>query len=87
MFYEPGSSEVSSTKFWHVIACFVATIAFIFINFAAPGSAGLEFIWATYLGVIAGSASLAKLISAKYGVVEPSNSTTSSTTTTSVSTS
>ena len=69
LFYDTGGKEVSSTKFWHVVACFVATVSFLFINFAAPGSAGLEFIWLTYLGVIAGSVSVSKLISAKYPAV------------------
>lgn len=68
MFYDPGSKVVSSTKFWNVVACFVATIAFLFINITTPAAASLEFIWLTYLGVIAGSASVSKLISAKFGV-------------------
>ncbi|WEM34296.1 hypothetical protein [Xanthomonas phage X1] len=68
MFYEPGTLTVSSTKFWNVVACFVATIAFLFINITAPAAASLEFIWLAYLGVIAGSASVSKLISARYGV-------------------
>ena len=62
----PGSNIVSSTKFWNVVAYFVATIAFLFINISAPASAALEFIWLTYLGVIAGSASINKLIAARF---------------------
>lgn len=71
MLYEPGTTIVSSTKFWHVVACFVATLAFLFINFAAPGAGSLEFIWLTYLGVIAGSASVSKLIAAKFPGITP----------------
>lgn len=67
MFFEPGCQTVSSTKFWNVVACFVATIAFLFINITAPAAASLEFIWLTYLGVIAGSASVSKLITARFG--------------------
>lgn len=66
MFYETGQTEVSHTKFWNIIACFVATVAFLFVNFTAPGAAGMEFIWLTYLGVIAGSASVSKLIGQKF---------------------
>lgn len=72
MFYDTGSTIVSSTKFWSVIAYFVATIAFLFINIAAPAAASLEFIWLAYLGIIAGSASVNKLISARYGVTDQS---------------
>lgn len=74
MFYETDSTTVSSTKFWNVVACFVATIAFLFINITAPATASLEFIWLVYLGVIAGSASVSKLIEARFGIGEAKRS-------------
>lgn len=67
LFMEDNNSrKVSSTKFWSSIAYFVATIAFLTINFMAPGSAGLEFIWAIYMSTVAGHAALSKFITAKY---------------------
>lgn len=71
MFFEPGSQTVSSSKFWNMVACFVATIAFLFINVTNPAIPGLEFIWLIYMGVIAGTTSVSKLISARYGVADP----------------
>lgn len=62
--------KVSPNKFWSSIAYFVATVAFLGINAAAPGSAGLEFIWLIYLAVVASAQVLTSFIATKYGGTE-----------------
>jgi hypothetical protein len=67
LFYANGTSKVSQTKFWNSIGFFVATICFVYFNFALPSSGAIEAIWLIYLSVVAGAASLSKYISAKFG--------------------
>ena len=68
-----GSNRVSSTKFWSNIAYFVATVAFLAINFVAPGVAAVEWIWTIYLGVVGGSAMVNKLLSLRFKAAEMTN--------------
>lgn len=67
LFYAKGSKKISGSRFWNTIGFFVATVCFVYFNFALPSSGALEAIWLIYLSVVAGAASLSKYISAKYG--------------------
>jgi hypothetical protein len=65
--------------FWNNIAFFIATIAFLVINFSQTiTGSSLEMIWLIYLGSVAGSHSMNKFLALKYKDVTPGVVTTTS---------
>lgn len=66
LFTSESTGQISSTKFWTNISYFVATVAFLTVNIFAPGAASLEMIWLIYLGVVASSASVSKLLALRF---------------------
>lgn len=67
LFLSAGTGRVSSTMFWNNIAFFIATIAFLVINFSQTlEGSSLEMIWLIYLGTVAGSHTVNKFLTLKY---------------------
>lgn len=61
-----GTGKISHTKFWANVAYFVATIAFVDINFKPSPPEYLVELWFVYLATVASNASISKFLSLKY---------------------
>lgn len=66
LFESTGTGKISHTKFWANVAYFVATIAFVDINFKPSPPEYLVELWFVYLATVAGNASISKFLSLKY---------------------
>lgn len=69
LFIDERSKHFSHTKYWSNVAYLVATVTFLYMHLYAIDKIAdqLEMLWLIYLGVVAGNASVNKLISYKYG--------------------
>ena len=66
LFESIGTGKISHTKFWANVAYFVATIAFVDINFKPSPPEYLVELWFVYLATVASNASISKFLSLKY---------------------
>lgn len=69
LFVDERSGQFSHTKYWSNVAYLVATVVFLYLHMFMIDkiASQLEMLWLIYLGVVAGNASVNKLISYKYG--------------------
>lgn len=70
LFIDERSGHISHTKYWSNVAYLSATVAFLVLNlfYFKEIEKYVELLWIIYLGVVASSATISKLISYKYGV-------------------
>lgn len=71
LFIDERSGKFSHTKYWSNVAYLVATVVFLYMHMFMLDKITnqLEILWLIYLGVVAGNASMNKLISYKYGAM------------------
>ena len=69
LFIDERSGKFSHTKYWSNVAYLVSTVVFLYMHMFLLDKIGdhIEMLWLIYLGVVAGNASVNKLISYKYG--------------------